>query len=182
MLAKRQTTTGNPKANKYGHSSIFISPVVTQVPPGYIFYSGKSEFPVLTFLERSFRYLMLVGSRTGGWEQCGTSIQPKTASSVSLDFPLRSPTEKPEKKRNKLQLLTDWARSDAETRLLVRCYDQLEVIFSSLEKVRVITNRAEEGNEDLSQRGKKNIQRINLHMEDHFCHEKEKSILKCVRI
>lgn len=94
MLAKHQTTTGNPKANNYTPSSTFFSPVVTQVPPSYIFYSGKSEFPVLTFLEGSIRFLIFVGRRTGGREQRGTSIWTETASSVSLDFPLRSPTEK----------------------------------------------------------------------------------------
>lgn len=107
MLAKRQTTTGNPKANKYGHSSIFISPVVTQVPPW------------LHFLQREVRVSCSYISGTQlqifnvCWQQnwrlrTAWHVHPAKNCQLSLSgFPIKIAHRETRKKQNKLQLLTD---------------------------------------------------------------------------
>lgn len=122
MLAKRRLAA----SKKYGHSSIFIFPVVTEVL--HILQLEVRVSCFLTSLDRSFRYLVLVGRRSRGSGGTSTESGPKpgAASSVSLDFTLRSPTEIQEEKRknlNNLRLLTD---GDTPPR-------SLQVIISSLE-------------------------------------------------
>lgn len=60
MLAKRQSA----ESKNYGHSSVFIFPVVTRVLHFLQLEVRVSCF--LTFLERSFRYLVIVGRRSRG--------------------------------------------------------------------------------------------------------------------
>lgn len=153
----------------------------------------------LTSLESSSRYLVwvFVGSRRRGnggvlrtamvCMSTESGPQPKPASWISLDFPLRSPTEIRGKKKNplNLQLLTDWACSDAATRLLRSVRQSSRSYYLITLKYESLPICAEEGNEDLSQRGKEKQRAARVEYGSSVTPKKiteRKKVQKCLKL
>lgn len=141
--------------------------------------AGSRSFLLSYISGGSLRYLMCAGrKRRGNGGVLRTVVacplrlgrsQSLPAPSLSLDLTLRSPTEKPEKTLNILQLL-----SDAETRLLVRCENQVEVIISSLQNTSHYQREPSRKQGLKSVRKKEMFSRVTEYMENQICLQEKK--------